>query len=373
MKSYKHLLIIIFFSFSSMQILCAAPITYLIKGTIRNAPTNSYAKLLRWNGKDYVVKDSCLISKTSFSIKGTADRDEVAFLALSNKRPIPIFLGNDTFFVFGDLSNMSKLQVLGGKEQKIYNGLQAELMEFDYQLNLIDEDYNRASKQYNAQDLLKKIEKDADQLHKQKMASIKKYAQKNITSLAAVYLVSRHLSHLLDVNELELFVSAFEKSGLSKEPLTIQLRSTLNTVQRTSINNPAPNFNLITLKGDTVSLDTYKGKYLLLDFWASWCKPCRTENPNLLALYQKYKNQGFDILGISLDNEKAKWQKAITDDKLPWTQASDLQAWNSEIAKLYNVTAIPNNFLLDTNGIILHKNIKTEELGDVLQNLMQKK
>ncbi|MEG1910465.1 MAG: TlpA disulfide reductase family protein, partial [Bacteroidales bacterium] len=272
----------------------------------------------------------------------------------------------------GDLSNMSKLQILGGKEQKIYNGLQAELMEFDYQLNLIEEDYNRASKQYNAQDLLKKIEKSAEDLHRKKLACIKRYAQKNINSLAAVYLVSYHLAHLMDINELDFFVNAFEKGGLAREPMTMEMRATLNTVQRTSINHQAPNFSILSTRGDTITVDKYQGKYLFIDFWASWCKACRIANPRLVSLYYKYRNQGFDIISVSVDNEKAKWHKAIADDKLPWAQVSELKVWDGEISKLYNVSAIPSNFLLDTNGIIIHKNLKSDELGEILNNLMQK-
>ena len=116
--------------------------------------------------------------------------------------------------------------------------------------------------------------------------------------------------------------------------------------------------------GVPVKLSSLKGKYLLIDFWASWCGPCRAENPNLVKVYNKYRGKNFHILGVSLDRpgQKEKWMKAIYDDKLEWTQVSDLQFWNNEVAKQYGIRAIPQNLLLDPEGKIIAKNIRGEEL-----------
>ena len=130
----------------------------------------------------------------------------------------------------------------------------------------------------------------------------------------------------------------------------------------------APEFSQPDSGGKQVKLSDFRGKYVLLDFWASWCGPCRQENPNVVKVYNQYKDKNFTVLGVSLDRQSGKsaWLKAIEDDKLTWTHVSDLKEWGNEAAKKYNVTSIPQNFLLDPNGKIIAKNLRGEELESAL-------
>jgi peroxiredoxin len=129
----------------------------------------------------------------------------------------------------------------------------------------------------------------------------------------------------------------------------------------------APDFTQTDTNGVAVSLTSLQGKYVLVDFWASWCKPCRAQNPSLLRLYQKYNDKGFTILGISLDSKKDAWLKAIHNDKLEWQQVSDLNLWKNAVAKQYKITYVPQNYLLDTRGVIIGKNLNEDELNEVLE------
>lgn len=133
----------------------------------------------------------------------------------------------------------------------------------------------------------------------------------------------------------------------------------------------APDFTAKTPDGKAIALSSFRGKYVLLDFWASWCGPCRAENPNVLKAYQKYKGHNFDILAYSLDDSREKWQNAIKTDHLPWTQLSDLASWKSDASKLFGVTAIPSNFLIDPNGKIIARDLRGSALEQALEKIIR--
>jgi peroxiredoxin len=151
-------------------------------------------------------------------------------------------------------------------------------------------------------------------------------------------------------------------------------KKALYSQKPTNIGDPAPDFTQPDISGNRVALSQFKGKYLFLDFWASWCKPCRAENPNLVKAYQSFKNQGLEIMSVSLDGvaQKKAWLNAIKSDGLTWVQVSDLKAWENMAAMIYGIKAIPENYLIDPTGKIVAKNLRGEELNKVLQTIFKK-
>ena len=147
-----------------------------------------------------------------------------------------------------------------------------------------------------------------------------------------------------------------------------RLKEKVSIMERSEIGRSFKDFSQLTPDGDTLNVLSVEGVYVLVDFWASWCRPCRAANPALVELYNTYHERGFNILGVSLDRDSAAWQKGISEDGLPWPQISDLKYWQNEISTYYGVQFIPQNILIDGNGVIVAKNLEPAQLTDFLSN-----
>ncbi len=206
---------------------------------------------------------------------------------------------------------------------------------------------------------------------------IKKFSDTTKSLPVALFAASKLLNDDSEIDYIKNFSAGLSKrfsdNQLSldfkdkvKEKIAMQEKNS-----RPRIGTTAPDFTLTSLDGKSVSLNSFRGKYVLVDFWASWCPPCRAENPNVVAAYEKFKDKNFTILGVSLDNDKAKWQEAVVKDKLGWTHVSDLQGWESPVAASYGIQSIPANVLIDTNGKIIAIDLRGDALERTLADKLQ--
>ena len=189
-------------------------------------------------------------------------------------------------------------------------------------------------------------------------------------SLVSAFVLLRDFSHRLSAEEMSSNIQLLDKSLLNTLYVKI-LQDMVASLQSVEIGKKAPDFTLNDTQGNAVKFsDNWGDGYILLDFWAAWCGPCRRENPNIVEAYKKYKDKGFTVYGVSLDRTEEDWLKAIADDNLTWMHVSDLKFWDCAPAKLYSVRSIPASFLIDKNGIIVAKNLRGEDLHKKLEELL---
>ena len=199
------------------------------------------------------------------------------------------------------------------------------------------------------------------------------FAKTESNSPVAFYALQQYAGYDINPEKIEPLYEGLSET-IRTYPSAVAFKDRLETAKKTGVGRIAPDFTQNDTLDQPVQLSSLRGKYVLIDFWASWCGPCRQENPNVVKVFNQYKGNNFYVLGVSLDREgqKDKWMKAIHDDQLTWTHVSDLKFWNNAVAKQYGIQAIPQNLLLDPQGKIIAKNLRGEALVKKMQELLNK-
>ncbi|PAW92948.1 hypothetical protein CKK33_05355 [Mucilaginibacter sp. MD40] len=366
---------------------------FTIDGKVANGPMPAKIYLVYRVG-DNNITDSATVANGTFNFKGAVAEPITASLFLDRKnlgfskyidtnfpdgKPSATADGLMFFLEQGGINinvkdSISKADITGSKlneENKELKGLLQTIT--NKAQSLANEAQKATETQQRSAAFQNNMQARYKALQDEQKNILKNFINSHPDSYLSLLALSSYAGPSPDVNEIEpLFESLSDK--VKKTDGGIAMRNGIEGFKITAIGAVAPDFTQNDVNGKPVSLSSFRGKYVLLDFWASWCPPCRQENPNVVKLYNKYRGKNFTVLGVSLDKNTGKeaWLAAIKSDGLTWTQVSDLQYWNNMAAKLYNVQSIPSNFLIDPQGKIVAKNLRGDDLDAALEKYLGK-
>jgi len=342
---------------------------FTIEGKLENAGDLKQVLLYK---EDLLIDSAVLSEDKEFKFNVASPDATFFYVVAKDKNYLLVAQNGDDLDFHADFTNQTGEYSIEGSDiadkLKSYNQISNRYGKVF--LGLQNQFQKEVSKNPAVKDSLEKVllpvfEKNMEEFGQ---ASLK-FGQENKDNLAGFYAMSS-----LDVSKYEpqLLDYAGEIRGkfLNNKPVEAFL-SRMDKIKAVAIGQIAPDFEAPTLIGGKMKLSDLRGKYVLLDFWASWCAPCRQENPNIVRIHNTYKNKNFTVLGVSLDNTKADWEKAVKADNLAWNHVSELMQWDSKIARDYQVESIPSSFLLDPQGKIIAKNLRGSDLEVFLKKTLK--
>ena len=340
---------------------------FVIKGNIKGLKNDSVIVYIRDYDKNGVIKADTIITtgkNDEFSIRGRCDevRDAAVMIGgVKARKSFTVFIEKGVTVVNGHRDSLDYVTLSGTKAneeydayKKIEDGIYAQIKLLQTKLKEAGDNKAEAARVANEMNSWR------DSIRVGRISYISSHPG---SPSSAIYLYV--LQDNLSAEQLEKLYTNLTPTvkGIS---FVRMIPEKILAKKRAAIGMPAPEFAATDITGKKFNLSDYRGKYVLLEFWASWCVPCRAENPDLLIAYKKYQEKGFVVVGISLDDKKDRWEKAIEEDKLPWIHVSDLNAFDNKLAKLYGVQPIPDNFLIDPQGKIIARQLRGKEVQERL-------
>lgn len=337
--------------------------TFNVNVSLQNADDNTMIILRKVVDNQTIGIDSVNFKNETAVLTAPKDDPQTLYtIKIKGMRgTMAFFPENKDVTVVGDLNNPKDVEILAGKAQGKYNDYNHGINDFSLQIKDLYTKFDEAVAKDDTT-MMKEISAQGDEIMKKQSEFTDNFIEQNKDHFIGHYILDEKKQDY-SIDELKEIVAGFPNESL----YTKDLQKYIEKMDKVSVGKPYIDFTLKTNEGQDVTLSEYcKGsKLTLVDFWASWCGPCRGENPNVVAAYEKYREQGFNVLGVSLDQDVAAWQKAVADDKLPWTQVRDT---DGKVSEQYLIYYIPSNLLIDENGIIVEKNLRGEQLEEALRS-----
>ncbi len=382
MKRILYLLALIVFVASCRQ---KDHKVFVVKGEILNAPGKKVILMETPYGNEQpVILDSVFLTdKGVFSLKGRANEEGIYRLVLERGPDVILINDNDEINLHLDVNDYRNYTVEGSPASESLHKLFEDYHSKDSAI-LVNFKKIDSIQKIPGNDSSAEMMKSANDRRVEELNSLVNDFIKNNNSPSAVMYVLGIASRTISQEELKNRVNEaaarFPKhKGLAAIKNMMAMRKTAPESKPTEtvtnnyalLDKQAPDLAMPGLNGKTVSIKSFRGKYLLVDFWASWCGPCRQENPNVVAAYNRFKNKNFAILGVSLDQDKDAWQAAVLKDGLSWNHMSDLKQWQSDAVAAYGIEGIPFNVLLDPSGKIIASGLREEQLQQKLEEVLK--
>lgn len=348
---------------------CSNSDTIQISGVIEN-PGN--VKVVSFYEGDQKLDSTFIADGNRFKFERPATQERLLTLAVGKNR-YPIILEPGKAVEFNvNLQSPDQYDIQGSELSQKLKEFAVQKSRIDFVRDSLQQSFSSATADMDAngiQNLRSEMLMKFEPFFKNYIGEAVSFAQKN-NDLAGFYVMST-----LDpeMAEPELIAYADKiKDEFPNNRFVNEFKTEVDKLRKLAVGQVAPEILAYTPDNKTVKLSDYKGKYVLVDFWASWCMPCREENPNIVKQYNAFKDRNFTVLGVSLDNNPGSWMRAIEDDKLTWTNISDLQAWSSPLIIDYSIKGIPASYLLDEQGVIIAKNLRGKQLEDFLTKTLIK-
>ena len=361
----------LFFGFALLGLFasCSAD-SYKISGKFEDLSSGTvYLRKIEAQGLSEV--DTAEVSSGAFVFEGKAEHPELYLIFAEDvQEPIVFFLENSSIKITANTEKMDEAVIKGSKLTDLFNKLNDEIPHKEKAEQMREEFVAAQSQQDQA--TMQSIIADMESIEKDRKAYFKDFAKANSDNALGAYM-TLSMAQSMEYEELDEQLTKLQAS-LGEHPYVVILQTMMAPLKAQkeaeaalSIGKTAPDFTLTDLDGNEVSLSDFRGKYVFIDFWAAWCRPCREENPLLVEVYKQFAGEDFEIISVSLDQTEEAWRQAVQEDQLTWTQLHDPV---NSVASSYMVQSIPNTWLLDKEGNILHKEIRSAELTEILKSLL---
>jgi len=359
---------------------------YIISGTVKGIADGKTVILEKQDGMGQVVPlDTVKVKDGKFTMTGSAKEPEIMLLQVETTQgKVPFVLENGDIKITIDKDSLQKSKFSGTYNNDVFSKFNDDLTKFqkEFQKKLTSFQNANMAKMNAAQEAkdtitINKLMKEYQGIQKEGMEFYVKFAEGNPKALLSALIVDSMLNDpAVDLVRVKKIYAGFSpelkkyKPGKSIQSKLDKIANPVTVAPAANVGSLAPDFTAPNPEGKSISLKQSLGKVTIVDFWASWCKPCRAENPNVVALYAKYHAKGLNILSVSLDKEASAWKAAIAKDKLTWNHVSNLKEFEDPIALQYGINAIPSIYILDAKGVIIAKDLRGEELNAKIASLL---